>query len=478
VWLTVASVGGRAIGLVGTLAITRLVSYERFGEVADAAILAMTASWLSSWGFGQYAIVKGRGEMLDEVTWHATVAYLGLGAIALGAVAMFGGELVGILRAPGAAAYVPYLALAYFIRRIGAMPERVLMRELRFGASAVSVFAGEVAYAVTAIGLACAGHGAWAIVYANLVQAIAISTILLGAAGITSWATPTRLRLARFVDMLHYGVPLGVVGFAHQGSRYWDNLAISHFFGAGAAGAYQLAYNLADIPATQIGEPIAGVLTPSLAELAPEQRMSALERSTALLSLIVFPLAIGLGVVADPLIGLVLPANEWQLAAPFLAVLACVSVFRPITWVIASYFEVTARTVPLMVLEVGKVVLLIGGIALLAPLGPIAACGAVGIAFGLSAIGGVILVMRDGPSPRRLLVGFVQPLGACAVMVVAALGARAVVEAGGVGGRAITLLAMVVAGAAAYIVSALVLAPATSRELWRLVRRALNRTSQ
>ena len=68
-----------------------------------------------------------------------------------------------------------------------------------------------------------------------------------------------------------------------------------------AVGQYNLAYNLADVPAIQVGEQIALVLMPSMAELPPERRARALERSSALLSLIIFPLAVGLGLVAYPL---------------------------------------------------------------------------------------------------------------------------------------------------------------------------------
>src|SRR6202000_1884331 len=122
-----------------------------------------------------------------------------------------------------------------------------------------------------------------------------------------SWATPTRLRWARYKDMLRFGVPLGLQSAAHAASRYWDNLAISHFFGTATTGAYNMAYNLADIPAIQVGEQLALVLMPSMASLPPDRRPRALERSSALLSLIIFPLAVGLGLIAQPLIALILP---------------------------------------------------------------------------------------------------------------------------------------------------------------------------
>ncbi|MDQ3336631.1 MAG: oligosaccharide flippase family protein [Myxococcota bacterium] len=467
--------GARAIGVAGTLAMTRYLHPKQIGEVSDAVIVAMTANWATIWGFGQYTVIKGRGDDAAEVTWHATVAYMTLGALSLGLVALFGGELMPFFDAPRAAAYIPLLALALFIRRIGAIPERVLQRQMKFRAAGMALFAGEIVYTITSLSLAANGHGGWSIVIANVVQSCVVVVVLVRASGIASWATPTPLKWSRFADMLKYGVPLGVQGLAHGASRYWDNLTISHYFGPGATGAYNMAYNLADIPAVQVGEQIAMVLMPSMAELPKERRAAALERSTALLSIIIFPLAVGLGLVAYPLIALILPANEWQLVAPLLVILACLSVFRPIVWVLSAYLEAESKTNRLMVLELAKLALLILGIIALQRFGIRAASCAVGVAFGVTAIAGVVLVMREGPSPARLLAGFLQPLAACAVMAAAILGVREGFAAMGWDHPGPLLAAMIVTGAVTYVGAAFVICRATTRDLIGLLKKALAR---
>jgi PST family polysaccharide transporter len=474
-WTIVSSMGGRLVGVLGTLLMTRFLHPEEIGEVSDAMILAMTASWLSIWGFGQYTVVKGRGPIAQEVAWHATVAYLVLGVIALGTVALFGGRLTPMLHAPNAAQYVPGLALALFIRRIGAIPERMLTQKMNFRASGMALALGEMVYTATALPLAALGHGGMSIVYANLVQQTVVVFILIRAAGLASWATPSPLRWSRFKDMLKFGLPLGVQGIAHQASRYWDNLAVSHYFGPGATGAYNMAYNLADIPAIQVGEQIALVLMPSMAELPRERRPAALARSSALLSLIIFPLAVGLGLVAYPLIELLLPSNKWQDVAPLLAVLACLSVFRPITWVLSAYLEAESKTNRLMLLEIAKVVVLIGGIALLQPYGLRAAAGAVGVAFGFTAVAGVAVVVREGVSPSRMMIGFMQPLLACAAMGAAVWGTNLGLHALGVQYVAVYLVTEILVGAIVYVLAAFAIAGETSRDLVSLLKRALKK---
>jgi PST family polysaccharide transporter len=236
-----------------------------------------------------------------------------------------------------------------------------------------------------------------------------------------------------------------------------------------------MAYNLADIPAVQVGEQIALVLLPSMAGLPPERRARALERSTALLSIVIFPLAIGLGLVAYPLIAWILPANDWQEVAPLLTVLACLSVFRPITWVLSAYMESEQKTGRLMFLELAKVGLLLLGISLLAPYGLRVAAGAVGVAFGLTAVAGVAMVVREGPSPTRLAAAFIQPLAACAAMAAAVWLAARGMRIVGFEHPAIYLLVEIAVGGAAYVAAALVLCRETSRDLLGLLKKALKK---
>ncbi len=467
--------GGRAVGVIGTLAITRFLAPEDIGEVSAAAILAMSASFFTTWGFGQYTVVKGRGAAKAEVTWHATFFYLALGVLSFAVVTLLAGPLTKLIDAREAAKFVPGLALSVLIRRMGAMPERILTQNMNFRPSAMAMALGEASFTLTALPLAALGWGGWSMVVANIVKAIIQVWILIAAAGMRSWWAPTKLSLARTKDMLKFGVPLGIQGCAHMASRYWDNLAISYWFGTGPLGAYNMAYNLADIPAVQVGEQIALVLLPSMAELPSERRARALERSTALLSLVIFPLAIGLGLVAHPLIAWLLPSNEWQEVAPLLAVLACLSVFRPITWVLSAYMESEQKTGRLMFLEIAKVGLLIGGIGLLAPFGlHLAAC-AVGLAFGITAIAGVAMVVRHGASATRLAVAFLQPLAACAVMAGAVWLTHHGLVAVGAQHPVVFVLAEVAVGALAYVGAALVLCRTTSRDLWQLVGKALGR---
>src|SRR5438477_11166356 len=99
-WTIITSIGGRAVGVLGTLVMTRFLQPDVVGEVGVAMIVCFSISWMTSIGAGQYAVVKGRGDDALEVTWHATVAYIGLGLVALGLIALFGDPITDAIRSP------------------------------------------------------------------------------------------------------------------------------------------------------------------------------------------------------------------------------------------------------------------------------------------------------------------------------------------------------------------------------------------
>lgn len=472
-WTIGSSIGARGIGVIGTLVLTHLLVPEVIGEVMVASVLALTASQLSVIGFGQYVIAKpncGR-----EVVFHASFYHLLFGVVAIGAVVLVGPWLEPVFSSPHLMDYLPGLALAVAITRIGFMPERILARDMRFAVIGVTRTASEVGYTVVSVGLAAIGFGGDAIVIANVVQALIRTTVFVMAVDRREWLQPTRIRRDASRDIFRFGVPLAIGVSANFASRKWDNLLYSSVFGPALMGIYNLAYNLADIPASQVGEHIGDVLLPSYAKMKAEQRRQALVRSSAILALIVFPLAIGLGAVAEPLVE-VLFNDEWQGVAPMLVILAGLSVVRPVGWTVASYLQAIDRTRSIMVLEVGKVLVLLGAVWALGQLGPLWACGAAGVAFGLHAVGSIWAVARVEPiSMSRLAAGMVGPLVACVPMVAAVLGVRYGLRAVDLYQPLLSLALEIAAGAAVYVAAAFVFAPRTARDCLGLIKRALGK---
>lgn len=468
-WTVGAGLMSRAVGVLGTVALTHYLHPDDLGPVTIASIIAMTANWLTTWGFGQYLIVKGQGEARASVIFHVTVAYALMGLVGLGGVALLGGWIAPLVDAREAAVFIPGMALAWGIRRLSAVPEKVLALDLRFRPIALSNAFGEIVYGAVTVGAAMLGHGATSVVIGNVVQSLAMLVTMSHAAGHRSWLTPQPLRGARFAEMAKYGVPLCIEGLAHNGARYWDRLLMAKLFAPGPMALYNMAYNLADIPAVHVGEQIGAVLLPSFAKLAPEARPAAFARACGLLGLIIFPMAMGLAAVAYPLIDAVM-SPEWHEVAPLLMILAILSLVRPLSWMISTYLEAQLATQALIVVEFAKLALLLGGIVALSPWGIEASAASVGITYTLASVLGMRILGRRGVSSSRVLGELARPLLTATTMFAVVFTVEEALRAH-VAPLA-SLVICVVLGVASYLALAFTLCRRQAHDLVGLLRRA------
>jgi lipopolysaccharide exporter len=484
VWTVLTSVGARAVGLGGTLLLTRFLDPDAYGEVSLASVVILTATTFSNCGLSQYLVSRPDGGR--EAAFHATFYFTILGLFALGAALLLGGPIGALVHAPGIGRYLPGLALAALLERVGVIQDRILVRDMRFRAVGLLRSLGEVVYSGASVALAAAGAGAWwgggnAVVIASVARSAVRLVALSAVTPRREWLTPCRITWERTRDLFAFGLPMSVATLAGFGARRWDNLVFSHDFGQGAAGVYNLAYNLADIPATQIGETIGDVLVPSFAQMSGEaRRRKALRLSLRQMMLLVAPLAFGLGAVARALSRAFFD-RRWAGIERELVVLSVLSAVRPIGWIGSSYLQVQNRPRIIMVLESAKtlgVVVTMHLCALLAPrlggAGELWACAAVGLVFALNALGYMWTLTRTAGIPLAAqLAELGPPVAACVPMVAAVVAAeRALDGSMPPGARLIVEIAL---GAVVFVPSALVLAPGTARELLTLLRRALGR---
>jgi PST family polysaccharide transporter len=473
-WTIATGVGSRALGLVGTLALTYFIARDELGEVSDAAVAVLLANQFSTAGVGQYYISR-RSTRID-VAWHATVAHFALGIVALGAVMALGHPLAHWLKAPTLDRFLPGLALAGLIDRASYMPERVLAREMRFRLASLARTAGELSYTCVSVALAALGFGGMSVVAANVVR----SSVRLGAMSASvpraSWLTPSRLSMTTVREMLRFGLPMSVGTAAGFASRKVDNAIVSGLFGVDVVSAYNLAYNVADVPAAQVGEQIGDVLFPSFANLSGPRRRAALLRSTGLLALVTFPLAVGLGAVATTTVRTLL-RPEWHDVGPMLGILSVLSVVRPVGWIISSYNLAQDRPRIDASLELLKLAALVTLLLTLGRMGPLWACSAVGLAFGLHTLASMVVVqVLDGVHVTAFVARCIPPLVACLPMIAAVLAAQHFCGPFAWRVRGAELLVEIVAGGAAYVACVPFVARSTVEDMMTLARLTLRRT--
>jgi O-antigen/teichoic acid export membrane protein len=470
-WTIATGLVSRAVGLVGTLIITRFIAPDVMGEVTAATVVAFFASWMSGFGFNQYVLVKG-GEGREPL-FHATVLSLACAAFALSLASIFAPHLAGFFNAPEMGAYLPGAALAVFIRRFNSTPDKLLLRQMRFRRVAMANALGEVSYAVTAVSLVSfTDLGGGAIIIAQIVQATVSMVVTTTASGFAEWLTPVKLRWQRVKEIMSFGLPLGAEALLYESARYGDKLMFARYFGAARTGEYNLAYSLADLPATYVGEQVSNVLLPTLMQVDADRRKRVLVRAIGMLALATFPMAVGLAAIAHTLVDVLLP-DHWHGVAPFLVVLAAVSIFRPINGLISQYLISLERNKALLFYEIPRIIVLFAGIALLSRFGPVVAAFAVGLAAFTHMCGLVFSVHGSGAFFRELFTVLRAPVIACIVMTAAILAIRAFFGPADGGWEIVLLVCEILGGAGAYIGAMFAFGRSETREAITLARGAL-----
>jgi PST family polysaccharide transporter len=462
------SIGARTVGLLGTLLLARYLAPQEYGVVMAASIAATTASSVTTFGVGVYLVANA--EMSRAETFHASCWFLATGVAACLATLALGGQLGRWSGAPGLTAFLPLLIASTLLERVVYVPERILVRHLRFGRLALARAAGELVFTGVSVLVAARGGGAMAIAWGSLARSLCRFAAIVPAVKAREWLEPHRLRAATFARIVGYGIRVTMASVATVGMRRWDNLLVGRYFGAAAMGAYNYAYNLADTPATAVGDQVSDVIAASFPHVDCRRRAEALVRSCTLVSMIMCPLSIGLAAVAPTIVDVFFDA-EWSGVGTMLMALAALSVARPLASILESYFYASRRPNVVLWLEWASLAGVVCAIATLSRANVNSACVSVGAVFVLRTLAGMWVVCRqDGVAMRDFLAPMMRPIVAGFAMAVgvAAVGASFAAEA-----PAARLVAEVAAGAAIYICAVWIIARSNCDELVRAVRLAL-----
>ena len=468
-WTIAAGLTSRVLGLLGSVAITHYLLPQDFGEVGAAVALVMLANQISTLGIGPFVLAK-KSEG-PRATVHANVLHLATGIVTLGIVIALASPLAALFKAPHASSFIPGMALSVMLDRIGYVPERIVIRDLRFRRIAGTRAVSDMANTVLSLALAVAGFGGWAIVLGNIVRSGIRTSVYVASADRAEWLVPHPFSASVYRTILRFGIPTWFGAVSEFAASRADNLLVSYLFGPRVMAQYQVAYNLADVPADQIGEQVAEVLLPSFSRMSHAERKRAVVSSTGLLAFVVFPVAIGFGAVASTLIELVL-RPEWAPVAPMLALLCVLSVLRPLTWQLGAYLIANDRPRVAMVCSFAKLVVIGLTMLTVGRLGPMFACLSVGCGYGVALLIAQYSIWRTDGIPMTALLGrCVQPLLACAPMVLAVLGARYLLALAHVR-PLLGLPAEIAAGVLGFAVGAFTLSRGTTAEFLAIVAAA------
>jgi PST family polysaccharide transporter len=325
-------------GVVAVL--SRLLEPSTFGLMTMVLVFTGFANLLADGGFS-LAIVQ-RKDLKDEhcnvVFWINIFLAVLLGSIMF----LLAPALAGFYKTPELIPIFRVVALNFLIANAGSVHFALLQKELRFKEIAQIGSIVQFVSGVSAVILAFAGLGVWALVSQMLIFS-AMTTILRWY--YVKWAPRWYFSLKPVRDIWKFSSNYYIYVIMNYWSRNGGNLLIGRFFGDAALGIYNRAYTLMILPITQINQVAAQVAFPAFSSVQDQKELvrQLYLRGIRMTSFVTFPAMIGIMVLAEPFIHALL-GYKWTAAIPLLQVLAITGLMQVIGNTVGWLFTSQGRT--------------------------------------------------------------------------------------------------------------------------------------
>lgn len=425
-WVGLSTLVGMATTWVTTIALARMLTREEFGLAALAMLAVAVLSLFQDSGL-HAALIQRRENFQAAVDTAAL--YAPLSGLALGGLCAAAAPLAGLFfHESGVVPLVEALGGVLVLRSLTVVPNAILQREFLFARQSMVGISGAVLQTGTAIALAAAGAGAWAIIGGQLVASAWSAALLWPLCPLRPH--PTRASFRELRTLLRYGrhiVAGNVVGFVNSST---DFTLVGRLFGAPSLGAYTIGFSTGRYAVTTVTRVSNMLVFPAYAKLQSdiEHLQRAYLRSLRFISVISMPAALGLAAVSYDFVRVVY-GGKWSAAAPVLAVICFHGLFLSVSGTTGELFKASGRPELFFRMGVLQIVVLLVLIASLYPFGIVGFAGArAGAAF----VMGWVALSRAGEIVRLRIVDWLHALApsftAAAVMAAGVWATRLAIE--------------------------------------------------
>ena len=369
-WSAIERIVTQGIQLAITLYLARILGPTAFGLVGMLAVFIAIANVFVDSGFTSALIRKTDRSESDLVTaFYYNIAMAGLCYLALYISAPFvadfyqQAELKSLLRV---------LGLSVLINAFTLIPRVKLNVVMDFKTQAkISVLSVLISGPVAVV-LAINELGVWALVAQTLLNA-SCATLLFNL--FSPWLPRGRITKRAFNYLFGYGSKLLLSGLLDVTYNNLYPIIIGKKFSPIEVGQYSQANQLTSLPAMTLTSIIQRVTFPLFSQLQeePDRMANAFRQTLKLSALVIFPLIVGLGLIAKPLFTSLL-GEQWQDAAVLLTVLCFGYMLYPIHSINLNLLQVIGRSDLFLKLEVMKKVIGVAVLLFSIPYGVLVMC--------------------------------------------------------------------------------------------------------
>ncbi|MDT0559389.1 lipopolysaccharide biosynthesis protein [Ichthyenterobacterium sp. W332] len=330
VWRGSADVIRQILQIVFTIVLARLLTKGDFGLVAMALIVNRFVKAMTSIGFGtaiiqSQEITKGQ---ISAIFFIQTALNL-----AITIVVFFCSDLAAsFFNEPKLSPIIQILSLIIFLKSFR-FPIILLRKKMDFKSFSLAEIISMIIANVIAIIMAFTGFGVWSLVWRLIIQ---WSLIGLLAFYYGKWL-PTRPVFTGIKPLFKFGLNMLGANFVYFFAENMIGLLTGRYLGKDVMGLFNIAFNLAVVPASKIQSVLTSVLTPGFSKLQYQLDKFRTNYYKALryTSLVFIPFMAMLMATGNHLV-LTFYGVKWEAAGELLTILAMVGLLRGLSHILKS----------------------------------------------------------------------------------------------------------------------------------------------
>ncbi|HAX9428960.1 colanic acid undecaprenyl disphosphate flippase WzxC [Escherichia coli] len=353
-WSAIATVIIIGLGLVQMTVLARIIDNHQFGLLTVSLVIIALADTLSDFGIANSIIQRKEISHLELTTLYWL--NVGLGIVVCVAVFLLSDLIGDLLNNPDLAPLIKTLSLAFVVIPHGQQFRALMQKELEFNKIGMIETSAVLAGFTFTVVSAHFWPLAMTAILGYLVNS-AVRTLLFGYFGRKIYRPGLHFSLASVAPNLRFGAWLASVApnlrfgawltadsIINYLNTNLSTLVLARILGAGVAGGYNLAYNVAVVPPMKLNPIITRVLFPAFAKIQDDTEKLRVNfyKLLSVVGIINFPALLGLMVVSNNFVPLVF-GEKWSSIIPVLQLLCIVGLLRSVGNPIGSLLMAKAR---------------------------------------------------------------------------------------------------------------------------------------
>ncbi len=358
IWSFADKFGQQIVYLFSGIILARILSQSDFGLTGMLAIFIALSNVLLDSGFGGALIKKQDATQAD----YNSVFYFNVTVSVILYIALFvsAPAIAQFFEQPQLVLLSRVLFLSILFNAFNLIQTLLLTKHLHFNQLAKLNLAALFCSSVAAVIVALLGGGVWALV-TQTVALSAFKSILLWA--FNSWRPSLSFSMQPLKEVFAFSSRMLLSGIINAVFNNIYSVIIGKAYHSVALGYYQLANKYQDIPVSLISNTFRTVALPVFSNVNNdnERLQRVLQKTNKSIAFILFPVILGLIVVAKPLlIGLI--GEKWADSVPLFQILLVAGLFVVFTQVFSELYIAKGDSRTYLWVEISKKVILVAAI--------------------------------------------------------------------------------------------------------------------